>query len=251
MNNIGKLILKKDAITLLEIIYACSKCTVLENTHEIINKIHKILDFDKSVYGLASVNKYGVVQHYETINFSYPLEWLDLYREKKFVEKDPIVIENFLTFGLQYWAETYEKYVLDTEFIVMSHDFNLCNGYTWGTLNHSGTEGCLLSLAGEMKKNPRDIYVLTSLSPHLHTAFSNILYPRKDKKTLLELSAREKEVIGWVSQGKSNWDISMLLNISERTVKFHMDSIMKKLDAVNRSHAVAIALTSGVISDFG
>jgi LuxR family transcriptional regulator, quorum-sensing system regulator CviR len=248
MIDIGKLISKKDAITLLEIIYACSKCAVLENAHEIINNINTLLNFEKAVYGLASVNKYGVVQHYDTINFSYPLEWLDIYREKKFVEKDPIVIENFSTFGLQYWAETYEKYVLDTEFIAMSHDFNLGNGYAWGTLNRSGTEGCLLSLAGEMKKNSRDIYVLTSLSPHLHTAFSNILHPQKDEKTLLELSAREKEVVRWVSHGKSNWDISMLLNISERTVKFHMDSIMKKLDAVNRSHAVAIALTSGVIS---
>ncbi|MEW6184986.1 MAG: helix-turn-helix transcriptional regulator [Thermodesulfobacteriota bacterium] len=47
--------------------------------------------------------------------------------------------------------------------------------------------------------------------------------------------------------GKSNCDISKILNISERTVKFHMDRIMKKLDAMNRTHAVAIFLREGLI----
>lgn len=61
------------------------------------------------------------------------------------------------------------------------------------------------------------------------------------------LSNREKEILQWLMNGKSTWDISPILGISERTIKFHIDNIMKKLDAVNRTHAVAIALNTGLI----
>jgi PAS domain S-box-containing protein len=61
------------------------------------------------------------------------------------------------------------------------------------------------------------------------------------------LSLREKEILGWIMQGKSTWDISTILKISERTVKFHVDNIMKKLSAVNRTQAVAIALREKLI----
>jgi DNA-binding CsgD family transcriptional regulator len=61
------------------------------------------------------------------------------------------------------------------------------------------------------------------------------------------LSLREKEILGWVMQGKSTWDIATILDISERTVKFHVNSTMKKLSAVNRTHAVAIALRDELI----
>jgi len=56
------------------------------------------------------------------------------------------------------------------------------------------------------------------------------------------LTARENEILSWVMKGKSTWDIATILAISESTVKFHVDNIMKKFKAVNRVHAVAIAL---------
>jgi DNA-binding CsgD family transcriptional regulator len=61
------------------------------------------------------------------------------------------------------------------------------------------------------------------------------------------LSPREKEILGWIMHGKSTWDISTILKISERTVKFHVENIMKKLSAVNRTQAVAIALREKLI----
>ena len=62
------------------------------------------------------------------------------------------------------------------------------------------------------------------------------------------LSAREQEVLKWISEGKSSWEIAMILVISERTVKFHTAAILNKLGAANRTHAVAIALSSGLIA---
>ncbi len=62
------------------------------------------------------------------------------------------------------------------------------------------------------------------------------------------LSLREREVLHWLKKGKSSWDIAAILNISERTVYFHVNNIMQKLNAVSRTQAVAIALEKGLIS---
>lgn len=60
------------------------------------------------------------------------------------------------------------------------------------------------------------------------------------------LSFREKEVLNWLKKGKSSGDISIILNISERTVNFHVKNIMQKLDAVTRTQAVATAIELGL-----
>ena len=48
--------------------------------------------------------------------------------------------------------------------------------------------------------------------------------------------------------GKSDWDVSQLLGISERTVKFHLENARHKLDTMNTTHAVAKALNLGLIA---
>ncbi len=53
------------------------------------------------------------------------------------------------------------------------------------------------------------------------------------------LSEREAEVVEWLKEGKSNWEVAQLMEISEDTVKYHMKSIMRKLNVVNRVQAVA------------
>ena len=61
------------------------------------------------------------------------------------------------------------------------------------------------------------------------------------------LTARESEVLGWIKAGKNNWEISEILDISERTVKFHVANLCRKLGANTRAHAVAIALQRGLL----
>jgi DNA-binding CsgD family transcriptional regulator len=60
-------------------------------------------------------------------------------------------------------------------------------------------------------------------------------------KTFRLLTAMELEVLKWIRQGKNTWDMSVILGISERTVKFHVGNILRKLDATTRAQAVAIA----------
>lgn len=56
-----------------------------------------------------------------------------------------------------------------------------------------------------------------------------------------ELSLRELEVLRHVSAGNSNKVVAGMLGVSEDTIKAHMKSILEKLDAKDRTHAVAIA----------
>lgn len=61
------------------------------------------------------------------------------------------------------------------------------------------------------------------------------------------LTPRETQVLERTAQGLGNGDIAAQLAISEDTVKGHMRSIMTKLKARNRTHAVSIALQRGII----
>lgn len=62
------------------------------------------------------------------------------------------------------------------------------------------------------------------------------------------LTPREVEVLGWVAQGKSAWEIAAILDIAKRTVDEHASSASRKLGAVNRAQAAAIAVRDRIIS---
>ena len=61
------------------------------------------------------------------------------------------------------------------------------------------------------------------------------------------LTLREIEVLREVAAGNANKMVAQRLNISEETVKAHMRSILSKLGANDRTHAVTIAVKRGII----
>ena len=70
---------------------------------------------------------------------------------------------------------------------------------------------------------------------------------RRRQTTKNKLTARENEVLRWVANGKSAWEIGEILSITKRTVDEHVHTGVRKLGAVNRTHAVALALRDGLI----
>ena len=62
------------------------------------------------------------------------------------------------------------------------------------------------------------------------------------------LTKRETEILTYIAEGNSNKEIARILSISEQTIKNHVSAILRKLNANDRAHAVALALHSGWIS---
>ncbi len=56
------------------------------------------------------------------------------------------------------------------------------------------------------------------------------------------LSEREREVLRWVADGKTSWEVSRILSISQHTVLTHQRNAKQKLEAVNNVHAVVKAI---------
>jgi DNA-binding NarL/FixJ family response regulator len=61
------------------------------------------------------------------------------------------------------------------------------------------------------------------------------------------LSEREVQVLSCVAGGAANKEVAIRLQVSEETVKVHMKHILEKLRATDRTHAVTIALSRGII----
>jgi DNA-binding NarL/FixJ family response regulator len=64
---------------------------------------------------------------------------------------------------------------------------------------------------------------------------------------LFTLTERERSVLRLVAAGLPNKQIARSLSISERTVKFHVTSILHKLGAENRTQAVTLAIERGLL----
>jgi len=87
----------------------------------------------------------------------------------------------------------------------------------------------------------------------LHPADLNALLPPRRAERALSmdtgeaLTPRELEVFAMLAEGAGNKAIAWKLAISEHTVKFHVASIMSKLNATSRTEAVSIGIRRGLI----
>jgi len=76
--------------------------------------------------------------------------------------------------------------------------------------------------------------------------FHDLALMGKDIETLMTpLSPRETEILRYIAEGNSNKRIAYALGIGEQTIKNHITSIMRKLNANDRTHAVVLAIRRG------
>lgn len=62
------------------------------------------------------------------------------------------------------------------------------------------------------------------------------------------LTDREKECLFWAAEGKTSWETAKILQISKRTIIFHLQNATRKLNAVNRQNAIARAVVLGLVT---
>ena len=191
------------------------------------------------------------------LNLNYPEEFLRIYL-KDLIHTDPLIKIWMETWKPQIWKDIYKRY--KNELIKnLSREFSLNNGISHGLPDIGKNFATHFSLCKSPEKiHQRFSMMLGILVPHIHQAFIRV-YENKISKFLehtrckddgnnnIMLTWREMEILKWAKEGKTNWEISKILGISERTVKFHFSNIFQKMDVVNRGQAIAKALELDLI----
>jgi DNA-binding NarL/FixJ family response regulator len=93
--------------------------------------------------------------------------------------------------------------------------------------------------AGLAVLSPGDLQALLPAAPRAERSGSTLATEA--------LTPREREVFTMLAEGAGNKAIAWKLGISEHTVKFHVASIMSKLNATSRTEAVAVGIRKGLI----
>jgi DNA-binding CsgD family transcriptional regulator len=237
-----------DAIKLLEFIHQSLSCTTKENFAALFPKIQELFPFDFTTAMLGHQANDGTVL-VPGANISFPDQWLQESIAKNYLHVDAVVQENFSTYEIQHWSVTRKKLFRREDINSLSQDFGMRECYTHGSRPSAGGQnGSMFCFSSSsMKYDMRTVAILELLIPHLHLTFSHLFDHTQSETNQGVLSSREIEVLNWLKQGKSSWDISVILGISKRTVNFHVYNVIQKLGATNRTQAVAVATRLGLI----
>jgi DNA-binding CsgD family transcriptional regulator len=88
---------------------------------------------------------------------------------------------------------------------------------------------------------------LQLLAVHAQDTAVRLLAPKAHgMEHLPHLSDRELEILKWTAEGKSRWAVGQILNISEHTVKYHLNKISVKLDVASAQQAAVRAKALGL-----
>ena len=108
----------------------------------------------------------------------------------------------------------------------------------------------------ELPPNPEEItrlvselslFAVQAADAALRVLFPMALKERPSLRPSLQLSRRELEALKWTMEGKTAWEVGGILGISEQTAARHLHHATRKLDCVNKHHAVVKALRLGLI----
>jgi len=244
MVSIGDLLTQQELTSLLEIQYHAMKSTTETELKGLLLRIGRLVPAEYIVTCLGRTDPNGKFQDFvRLINCSYPSSWIDRYVKENYAQIDPVLQTNFGNFKTQIWSETSRQASgAQKVFLDEAQGCGLSDGITVGMASLRHSTGSLFSFSGpQISENIRHALLLEYLVPHLHMVLTRTCFPPKSREAPF-LTKREKEVLQWIKEGKTNWEIGQILGISERTSKFHVQNIASKFDASNRSHVVALAM---------
>lgn len=183
------------------------------------------------------------------INLDFPEEYVQMYRHHFF--EDPVfsiwlLNQKPFIFSKKYCSNTKRPLKTHLNCIAINFDFKTGRGIFHGLIERGLQFGSYFTFSRPNEQlGKREAYIMELLMPHLHQALVRVL--RRNERPFhgnngAPLTKRELEILSWTKEGKTGWEISVIMNISENTVRFHIKNILKKLDAVNKTHAVAKAM---------
>lgn len=185
---------------------------------------------------------------------TYPTDWAEHYLANDYVHHDPVLQTAYAQLRPFDWPWLSRNARLTTRQMHMMReaaDFGVSQGLTVPIHGPHGSFAALSLLCGENETEFARIQQQYVMSIHMmalyfHSALEdNVL--ASDANPRVHLTDRERDALAWTAKGKSAWETSEILKISEETVNFHLKNAMRKFDVYSKHHAVVKAIMSGQI----
>lgn len=180
----------------------------------------------------------------------WPKGWTQLYTGQNFVRNDPVVAHCFRSHLPFEWQDApYDPLgqPKSHEVMLRATDFRMKSGFCVPIHTAEGFQA-VVTMAGErVELGGRIKRALHLMAMY---AFGKAVELSQSGKVISEscLTNREREVLQWTAAGKTSWEISRILAISENTVTGYIKAAAVKLDTTNRTATVVAALRRGEIS---
>ncbi|MGO4571507.1 LuxR family transcriptional regulator [Microvirga sp. 2TAF3] len=175
----------------------------------------------------------------------WPIGWFERYKEVNHYRHDPCVRHCFSTIEPFAWDELPAQLIQGKEpqrVMDEATDFGLAGGLCIPLHDVYGSQA-VVTMAGqqiELAPSARRMVHLASL--YAYGAAERSIRAPTYHKCESRLTERERDVLLWSAEGKTFWEIGMILGISEATVNDHMRHIREKLGTRNATHSLAEAL---------
>ena len=160
--------------------------------------------------------------------------------------------------GLKVGRSLIQRYPA-TRLIVMTSEVNndeLFESIRIGAAAYLDKKATTLELEAIMRRVARGEYPINdsllatpTVAEHVLKQFQEMVSMGMSVESITApLTNRETQILRYVADGNSNKKIAQILDISEQTIKNHVSSILRKLNANDRAHAVVLAIRRGWIS---
>ncbi|PCK06684.1 MAG: LuxR family transcriptional regulator [Alteromonadaceae bacterium] len=221
-----------------------------EGYEEFISGLSKTvhdLGFDYFAYGMRV--SIPITQPQYRLHNNYPTAWQQRYESQAYLANDPIVKHGIESTVPIVWGESLFKDV--PHLWEDAKSFGLCFGWMQSSFLNPSTVGMLtvvrshdeLSRRELLEKTPSLLWLNQIAQAKFQAAWLDHMMP----KPLKSLSRRELEVLKWCSEGRTSYEISTILNVTERTAGYHIGNAIKKLNVSNKTAAVILAFQLGII----
>ncbi|MEC5160169.1 MULTISPECIES: helix-turn-helix transcriptional regulator [unclassified Janthinobacterium] len=242
-----------DSSKFLSNVMRLNDCTTSAELHAELQHLSRVLGFDSFLYG-GRFRGTGSAK-VEKIESNYDADWRREYDKLEYASIDPTVAHSLVSLVPFIWSDQMYGNVSQQAFREEAHHYGLLTGVTFPIQNKEGGVA-MLSLAmsskgSEARGHIREMLMWGPLLATLaHEAMSKIV--KNGLKNGREaagprLTKRENDVLQWIAAGKSTWEISRVLCISEHGVIHHVRNLLHKFDVTSRHQAVLKALSSGLI----
>jgi LuxR family quorum sensing-dependent transcriptional regulator len=175
---------------------------------------------------------------------SWPNDWYQIWT-KRYYRLDPLVERARASCAPFRWTDLRAEFVSRGLHVFEdAKEFGIADGLSASySLGSGGIAGITIGTPKFDLDPDAKASILLGLA-YCELKLSRVAHQPKETS---RLSERERECLCWVAAGKTDWEISEILGISQQTVHKHVSNALKKLSASTRAHAIALALRERLI----